>query len=148
MSALNWFPFHYKDFMTSQRVAVMTKPQRAAYVWLLCHAWSDQDCGVPASSKKLKEWAQWEAKDGDFRKVRACFKKHPTVGGKLYNPRLYEEWVKAKQKQESARASVQARWSRPAVQQPISKKVHDRGKGFMKVGSEIQAVADKHFPPI
>ena len=146
MPSLVWFPFYYKDFMTSQKVLVMSHSQRSAYVWLLCRAWDDQDCGVPASSQKLKEAANWTAKDGDFRRVRACFQPHPTVKGKLYNPRLYEEWMKAKQKSAAARASVLTRWQKPSEPQPARphRPITDRsGSGFESVGK----IADKVFPP-
>ena len=126
----------------------MTNEQKGAYLTLLIENWSAHDFALPARVDALRELANWTGSVKDFTLVRACFVEHPEQPGKLHNPRLYKEWKKAEEKRLAAKASAQIRWSKPAVPE-LARKPHDRsGKGFTKVGSEIQAVADKHFPPI
>lgn len=137
------------DFMSSRRVMAMNTPERGAYLQLLFWAWDDPWCSLPTSENELKQLAGWTTESwGSFKRIRACFTKHPTQAGRLHNARLYEEWRYTEEKSEAAKASAKARWQKPAEQatpkNPILKNLNDRsGSGFESVG----AIADKHFKP-
>ena len=151
--ALDWFPFYYKDFTLSKKVRRMTHEQKGAYLSLLIEAWSDPSCSLPIRSSELHTLINWTGSEKDFELVRACFSVHPEQPRKLHNARLYQEWKKAQQISESARASIRTRWDKrtlPAVpSQGPSRKLHDReSKGLTAIGSDVAAIADKHFPPI
>ena len=149
MQRMLWFPLYIDHFLGSKKVLHMTIGEQGAYLRLLMFAWSDPECSLPSSEKELREMALWTEKtDGLWEKVRRCFSRHPEKRSRLYNPRLYSEWQKVEDLKVRRKEAAQLRWSKPAVQES-AKKLHDRsGKGFTKVGAEIQAVADKHFPPI
>ena len=140
------------DFLGSRRVLPMNIAERGAYFQLLILAWDDPFCSLPADDRELKQMALWIKKWGSFERVRACFTEHPEHPGRLYNARLYEEWEYCQGKSKSAQGSARKRWEQEAATrnaQAPTRKINDRsGKGFTQVGSEIQVVADKHFPPI
>ena len=145
-----WFPLYIDDFMASKKVLRMTIGEQGAYIRLMMMAWSDPECSLPKKESELQEMALWTEKtDGQWWKVRACFLTHPEKKARLYNPRLYAEWIKVEDLKVRRKEAAQLRWKKsPAIPQS-SKKPHDRsGKGFTTVGGELQAVADKHFPPI
>ena len=146
-----WFRLFGMDFLGSRKVVTMNTPQRGAYMQLLILEWDDPACSVPKHPDTLKAMAGWANAPeswGSFEPVLSCFTKHPRLKNRLHNARLYEEWKYCQEKSDAAKESAQARWSKPVVP-ALARKPHDRsGKGFTQVGAEIQAVADKHFPPI
>lgn len=152
MKRLLWFPLYIDDFLASKKVLHMTIGEQGAYLRLLMLSWSDQDCSLPAAESELKMMALWTIKtDGEWKKVRACFIRHPEKRSRLYNPRLYAEWVKVEDLKTRRRHASEIRWQK-TIPSPIPtppRTMKDReGKGFTKVGAEIQGIADKVFPPI
>lgn len=80
------FPFYVNNWLGSGRVAVMTPEQVGGYLFLLCHAWNEEDCGLPDDQDILAAWSRlngrWEAcRD----RILKCFYRQD---GRLYNERL------------------------------------------------------------
>ena len=136
-----WLPLYIDDFLASKKVLHMTIGEQGAYMRLLMMAWSDAQCSLPASTKVLQQMALWTAKtDGIWKKVRECFTKHPEHPTRLYNARLYAEWVKVEDLRAQRREASQKRWQKPILPTTGPRLATT---GFESIGS----VADKHFPP-
>ncbi len=101
MSKAPAFQFYASDWLGSTRRAMMTPAQRGAYIDLLCYQWGDATCSLPDDDETLAtlsglgdEWV-----NGSSSTLRPCFPKHPTLPGRIANPRLLEvkaardEWV-------------------------------------------------------
>lgn len=148
MQKKRWFRLFGMDFLSSRKVIHMNTPERGAYLQLLMLAWDDPDCSLPNNLQELKLMAGWTCEQwGSFAKVRACLTKHPTVKGRLYNPRLYDEFLYCQHRSQSASKSVHERWDRiaqPPKPAPVARQPQPRGTGFESAGS----IADKHFKPI
>ena len=95
------FQFYASDWLGSTKRAMMTPAQRGAYIDLLCHQWGDETCSLPDDDELLaglsglgEAWGK-----GGYKMVRPCFPPHPTLEGRIANPRLLEiraereEWV-------------------------------------------------------
>ena len=135
------------DFLASPRVQAMNCPQQGAYIRLMIYAWDDPDCSLPNDLGMLTQMAKWEVQWGGLEPVLACFKKHPHKKGRLYNPRLYEEFLYCQERSLKAAQSGKLGGlahrppSEPTRLPPIKK---DRSAaGFESVGQ----IADKHFKP-
>lgn len=148
-----WFPLYIDDFLASKKVLHMTIGEQGAYLRLLMLSWSAQDCGLPVAESELKMMALWTDKtDGEWKRVRACFVRHPEKSRRLYNPRLYAEWVKVEDLRAQRREASEKRWQKP---QPTQGPVHahitaakPRPQGFNPISDEVRSVADKHFKPV
>ena len=173
MPEFPWFPFYPGDWFSSGRVKMLTLKEKGAYIDLLGYAWESQDCMLSNDEGILKRLVSWdeaglgadeEAHDhNNFQRVLNCFKPHKKHPNKLYNPRLSKEWKLAHQRHDNfsqrGRQGAVKRWAKESQEvspppQPVhpsgpTKQLRDReGKGFTKVGSEIQTITDKHFPPV
>ncbi len=97
MKGLPWFPMYTGDWLSSTPITLMTPAQEGGYVRLLIHEWEDDDCGLPDDNEKLAVLSRlgeaWL--NGGSTVVRDRFVPHPTIPGKIINPRLYEEWKKS-----------------------------------------------------
>lgn len=150
-----WFRLFGMDFLSSRKVVAMNTPQRGAYMQLLILAWDDPDCSLPKNLEQLKAiagWSQAPESWGSFEPVRACFTAHPTLKNRLYNARLYDEFQYCQHKSDAAKESASVRW-KPKGEQPIkfTRPLDGKtrsSKGLEPVGSEVQALADKYFPPV
>ncbi len=90
------------DWLSSQKITLMSSSEEGAYVRLLCYAWMDPDCSLPDDDDVLAQLSrlgeQWSK--GSSRILRACFTAHPHKPGRLVNTRLLierqrqEEWRK------------------------------------------------------
>jgi len=101
-----WFPMYCNDFLASTKIAVMTTEEIGAYTLLLCHAWQDPQCSLPADEETLKKLGRIS---GDISNIRACF---IVKRGRLVNERLLKEWVKANHNKEMASQSAKQRWDK------------------------------------
>lgn len=150
MQRMLWFPLYIDHFMASKKVLRMTIGEQGAYLRLLMFAWTDSACSLPRDVDELKDMALWMPEThGNFDRVRACFLPHPEKKKtRLYNPRLYEEWVKVEDLKVRRKQAAETRWKQPAKTQlpdpPLRRFTEDRsGKGFESIGQ----IADKVFPP-
>lgn len=155
MSKKRWFRLFGMDFLGSRRVIAMNTPERGAYLQLLILAWDDEHCSLPKDEKELRELVGWSDQWGSFKKVRACFTAHPDHPGRLYNERLWEEYLYCQNKSDAAKESAKSRWHKPDQSRTPSKAVRmpvrtpDRpSKGFESIKSEVATVTEKYFPPI
>ena len=125
----------------------MTPGEVGAYFRLLCFSWKEPECGLTNNQADLKILANWAtAAEGDrWERVMACFPKHPMRNKAVHNPRLYREWLRAREISQERGKAAQARWSKPTVpDKPPQKVAHRLGAGFESVGQ----IADKHFKPV
>ena len=154
MPSLPWFPFYFQDFQLSKKVRKMSNEQKGAYLTLLVENWSEPAFCLPMRASDLRTLANWKGSQKDFKLVRACFLPHPEQPGKLYNPRLYKEWIKAEGKRQAAKVSAHTRWQKPPLNgpsntpsKPIRTATDCTSKGLEPVSSEVGKIADKWFPP-
>lgn len=99
-----WFPFYPSDFLTSNRVALMTTEEIGGYTLLLCYAWQDPTCTLPADDEAIRKLSRLT---GSLEAIKSCFIQKR---GRLLNERLYKEWQKVKEKSELAKRSNAVRW--------------------------------------
>ena len=105
MSKPIWFPFYPADFLTSNRVALMTTEEIGGYTLLLCYAWQDPNCTLPADDESIRKLSRLT---GSLEAVKSCFIQKR---GRLLNERLYKEWIKVKEKSDLAKHSIAIRWT-------------------------------------
>ena len=115
---------------------------------LLAQCWSENNCSLPSDPLALKKMLRWEGSDEEFGGVLACFQPLKKTG-RLTNPRLYQEWLDAKQRteilSESGQRGAHKRWAaRPTHQKPIS-----NGRDYLAESKEILTFLNektgKHF---
>jgi uncharacterized protein YdaU (DUF1376 family) len=95
------FPWYASDWLGSTKRAMLSPAQRGAYIDLLSHQWGDATCSLPDDDEALEAlsgmgegWLK-----GASICLRQCFPKHPTLQGRIANPRLLEiraerdEWL-------------------------------------------------------
>lgn len=86
------FPFYASDWLGSTKRAMMTPEERSAYVDLLCHQWGEPTCSLPNNARALG--ALSGLGEGYFKGpsclLRLCFPAHPTLDGRVANPRMLE----------------------------------------------------------
>ena len=92
---LPWFPFFVNDFLSDQKVELMTTTEVGAYTLLLLRAWKEEPCGsIPADDAVLAVWTRlgpiaWtECKSH----VLACFQLRSD--GRYYQKRMCQEYAK------------------------------------------------------
>lgn len=143
----DWFPFYPDDFFNSPRVKCMTLGEIGAYVTLLCYAWREPECALTNDQADLKILAGWDTAQSTDRweRVMACWPKHPTRKKMVHNPRLYKEWLRARQISGERRQAAMKRHhpERFTTPKPATR-LHDRSAGGFE---SISQLADKHFPP-
>ncbi len=108
------FPFYASDWLGSTVRALMTPAQRGAYIDLLAHQWGDETCSledddmVLAALSDLNEgWLQ-----GGSQLLRRCFPAHPTLEGRIANPRMLE--IRAERDEWRAKSAAGGRKSQEA----------------------------------
>ncbi len=81
-----FFQFYPDNFEGSNPVKMMGLAGAGAYMFLLCAAWKEDDCGLPPDDESLAALSRAGAEWGKHReKILRCFKE---VDGRLYNPKL------------------------------------------------------------
>ena len=92
MAGFPYFKFYASDWLGSTKRAIMTQEQRAAYIDLLSHQWGDETCSLPDDDEVLaalsglgQGWFK-----GGSEMLRRCFPKHPTLEGRIANPKLLD----------------------------------------------------------
>ena len=113
-----WFPFYPDDFFHSPRVKCMTLGEIGAYLTLLCYAWREPYCALTANHDDLKTLAGWKTAGPEDRweRIVACFPKHPMVKKKVHNPRLYREWMRAREISGERSLAAKKRWEQHETQ--------------------------------
>lgn len=87
-----YFKFYASDWLGSTKRAMMTPALRGAYIDLLAHQWNDESCSLPDDDNLLAALSglgEGWLKVGSTA-LRKCFPPHPTLEGRLANPRLLE----------------------------------------------------------
>lgn len=114
-----YFKFYVYDWLTSNRIKLMTASQVGAYIGLLCNAWTEESCTLPTEPQSLKILAKWNDEiDGDFGPVLACF---PLTRNqkRRYNHRLFAERQEAlayrTKQSEGGRKGMESRWAAKSV---------------------------------
>lgn len=112
MGKLPWFPCYAGDWLASERISAMSIEEEGAYHRLLCHAWLDKSCSIPADEISLRALSR--LKVGSLTQLLACFEPHPRIEGRLHNKRLTTEWKRTKEIQQervkSGKLGADVRW--------------------------------------
>ena len=101
----------------------MTAAEEGAYHRLLCLAWSDKDCTLPADKTALLAMSKLGSdQNGSLETVLSCFEPHPTIKKRIHNARLTEEWAKAEEyhrvRSNSGAIGALKRWHSGAIAPP------------------------------
>ena len=89
----------------------MSLEEEAVYHRWLWAAWCDKQCSLPSDDGALRKLSAGFA--GDLSRVRSCF---DLKEDRLYNERLLEEWLQAKEISRIKQAAANARYqSKPTV---------------------------------
>lgn len=120
---LPFFKFNVSDWLTSEKIALMSPPHIGAYIMLLAQCWSQANCTIPSEVGVLKKLSRWDDDlYGDFGPVLACFERLNKQTDRLTNRRLYTEWVETRQRlhllSESGQRGAEKRWAKKA--KPVS----------------------------
>jgi uncharacterized protein YdaU (DUF1376 family) len=110
---MSYIPMFASDWLGSTRIALMTPAQEGAYFRLLCHCWADPSCSLTSDPAELAVLSRLGDQWGELSpKILACFDPHPTVPGRLCNPRLSEQHEISKRLYEAHRKGGEKRWCR------------------------------------
>lgn len=136
------FQFYPDAWLSSADIMLMTPAEEGAYVRLLCIAWMDADCSLPADSRVLASLSrlgdEWEGESGE--KIRAKFVERD---GRLYNERLLEERRKQREwSQKSSKGGLKSATSRAAKIGKGSSRLVDT-----KAQPNPNQVVDNWLPP-
>lgn len=107
----DWFPFYPKDFAGDGKVEAMTTQAVGAYILLLCKAWAETPpASVPNDDSTLARWSRVapDVWTGIRSMVLSPFVELPD--GRLSQPRLLDEWKKAKSRSTKAKRAAETRW--------------------------------------
>ena len=120
-----WFPCYVSDWLSSSRIASMTIAQEGAYHRLLCLAWADKDCSLPADKTSLLSMSKLSTEQsGQLEDILTCFEPHPTLKKRIHNPRLTKEREISQQlhaeRSKSGLMGALKRWHGSAIAQPIA----------------------------
>jgi len=145
---LPFFKFYVLDWITSEKIATMETPHIGAYSMLLAHCWAQATCSLPNDPAYLKTLSKWDdARYGDFEPVLACFPPLKRTG-RVTNPRLYAEWIKAKQQIELLSESGQKGAAKRWAEKPRRVSVPN-GRDYQAESKEVLAFLNektrKHF---
>lgn len=93
MSKSPAFQFYPKDWLSSQKISLMSPAEEGAYIRLLCYCWDDEDCSLPDDDTLLARISRLNEGwfNGSSILLRACFVAHPRKVGFLTNARLCAE---------------------------------------------------------
>ena len=127
-----WFPCYVSDWLSSSRIAAMTAAEEGAYHRLLCLAWSDKDCSLPADKTSLLAMSKLGSdQNGALETVLSCFEPHPTIKKRIHNQRLTQEWQQAieyhKERSASGKKGALKLWHGSAITEPMAQPKHSQG---------------------
>jgi len=111
--SLPFFKFFPNDWLTSEKIGLMTNEMAGAYMHLLAKCWTHETCTLPTDPDTLRHLVQWKNTEEAFLPVLACF---PILrnGKRRTNPRLYREWQEAcartEERQQSGAKGAKTRW--------------------------------------
>lgn len=119
------FQCYASDWLGSTRIALMLPEQEGAYFRLLCHAWADDDCSLPADERQLAVLSRLGPRWKRLRaEVMACFEPHPTRPDRIVNHRLYavrqEQDAHSERMSEAGAIGANARWHRHGKRSAIA----------------------------
>jgi uncharacterized protein YdaU (DUF1376 family) len=103
-----WYRQVPRDFMSSPDVQLMTAEECGSFFFLLQWAWlGGEDCTLPNDPDRLAKLARVErVSDLVLGKFETDSK------GRLYNPRLGEEWANAQKRSKDAKKALSKRWNK------------------------------------
>lgn len=112
-----YFPFHAKDWRSSESVALMSLAERGAFIELLAVAWlsSDEPCTIPATDAEIAALLRVSVSDWlpIAPRVLAEFDE-TTSSGRLRNDRLWNEYramrEKHRKQSQGGRTTALKRW--------------------------------------
>ncbi len=120
------FQFYPGDWLASADIACMTISEEGAYHRLLCHAWKQDDCGLPDDDGELAVLSKmgavaWKKSANRIRR------KFTAKDGRLFNERLLAERLKQEDwARKSANGGKMAHTKRlPKVNQKATKRLPD-----------------------
>jgi uncharacterized protein YdaU (DUF1376 family) len=106
------FQLYVNDWLSSTAIALMSAAEEGAYIHLLCHEWTEDDCGLPDDDAQL---AVLSRLGRDWKKSSACLRKQFMArDGRLYNKKLLavrdaaDAW--REKQRESGKRGAQKRW--------------------------------------
>jgi uncharacterized protein YdaU (DUF1376 family) len=85
------FQFYPADYLTDEKVAIMTLEQEGVYLRLMCYCW--REGSIPSDPEVLSRLCKG-APTTVLGLVVSCFKQHPTEPSRLIHMRLEAERVK------------------------------------------------------
>jgi len=101
-----WYRHVPRDFMSSPDVTMMSTEEIGAYFLLLQAAWlGGADCTLPNDLERLARLARVSA----LSEI-VLSKFHTDEKGRLFNPRLRDEWVEALKRSEHGKNNATKRW--------------------------------------
>lgn len=105
-----WFAFYPGDWLSSEKVTLMTPEQRGAYIHLLAHLWQSRDCALPDDDGKLAVLSglgpSWPK---NAAVLRECF---VVKNGRLQNIRLNTELTEIKKIAQKRKEAAEKRWGK------------------------------------
>lgn len=103
------FQFYAQDWLASIDISLMTLAEEGAYHRLLCWAWTQEDCGLPADDESLANLSRLG--EGWIDSKVKILKKFRRDGSRLFNDRLLIE----RRKQEDFRKKASAAGKASAI---------------------------------
>lgn len=132
------FQFYPDSWLSSTDISLMTPAEEGAYIRLLCHAWLQDDCGIPDDDDALAVLSRLgRAWKKSAPKIRAKF---DARDGRLFNDRLARERVKQeehrKAQSDSGKRGAEIRWgghsdpNRVPIDSPMAKNSSPSSSSF------------------
>ena len=119
MDKLRWFAFYPQDFLTDEKVQMMTYQEVGIYCTLLCHQWIQGS--IPADPSELQDLLKLDPDSAlDLMPLVAkTFFAHPRQKNRLINKRLYKEWQESKRLQgirsKAGKKAMDNRWHNSVI---------------------------------
>jgi uncharacterized protein YdaU (DUF1376 family) len=103
-----WYRQVPRDFMSSPDVQVMTAEECGSYFFLLQCAWlGGEDCTLDNDPARLAKLARvTQVSETVLRKFKT------DKSGRLFNPRLLDEWKEAVKRSKDGKKAIAARWKK------------------------------------
>lgn len=114
----NAFLFFAGDWLTDEKVVLLSPAAKGVYIDLLCHCWVEGS--IPACSEHLARIARVDAPAFAelWRELVGMFIEHPDMPGRLTNRRIERERSlandRAKARSDKAKRAAAKRWGAPA----------------------------------
>jgi uncharacterized protein YdaU (DUF1376 family) len=137
-----WMATDAIDWLSSPTVLSMTAAQRGAYFHLLMVAWVDPDCSLPADHDILARIGGVSREE--FALVATCFSPHPARPDRLHNPRQYQEWIEAGER-EQARKDAASQAGRRSAE---ARKGRNQGDAGNAGSTGVQRALDACLTPV